>query len=116
MCGATSPETTPYFYRTSNGAEVDLVLVGGGHPHTAIEIKRSPASAASRGFRTTCDEINITNRFVVSATEDRFPVKNGVEAIRSAKSNFKLRAPVRPSGQGLPGAASPRAALRPLAS
>ena len=91
LCGAISPETEPYFYRTSNGAEIDLVLVVGGRPHTAIEIKRSPAKAVSRGFHTACDEMNISHRYVVSTTEDRFPVKNGVEAIGVVELARQLR-------------------------
>ena len=91
LCGAVSPETAPYFYRTSNGAEIDLVLVSGGRPHTAVEIKRSPAQAVSRGFHTACDEMNISNRYVVSTTKDRFPVKNGVEAIGVVELARQLR-------------------------
>ena len=46
----SGPDRTPYFYRTEDGAEVDLVLERGGRVDMAIEIKRTTAPAASRGF------------------------------------------------------------------
>jgi hypothetical protein len=42
---------TPYYYRTEEGAEVDLLLERGGRIEMAIEIKRSTAPMLSRGFR-----------------------------------------------------------------
>ncbi len=39
-----------YFYRTANGAEIDLILVRGGVPDIAIEVKRSSAQRLSAVF------------------------------------------------------------------
>lgn len=41
---------TPYYYRTEDGAEVDLVFERGGRVEMAIEIKRSTAPGLSKGF------------------------------------------------------------------
>jgi uncharacterized protein len=48
-----------YFYRTANGAEIDLVLVKGGVPDIAIDVKRSSAPTVERGFHTACDDLGI---------------------------------------------------------
>jgi uncharacterized protein len=41
---------TPYFYRTEDGAEIDLLFERGGAVDMVIEIKRSTAPTLSRGF------------------------------------------------------------------
>jgi predicted AAA+ superfamily ATPase len=65
LCDAT--QLMPYFYRTSGGAEIDLVLAKGGIPTTAIEIKRSAASRPSPGFFTACEDLGISERYIVHA-------------------------------------------------
>ncbi len=71
----------PYFYRTSAGAEIDLLLEKGGRPFIAIEIKASTTPKLARGFHTSCDDLDIEHRFVVALVDSPFPIKNGVEVI-----------------------------------
>ena len=47
------------FYRSSAGAEIDLVIILPGGPKWAIEIKRSLSPKVERGFITF---VNISNR------------------------------------------------------
>ena len=69
------------FYRTSAGAEVDLVLMPPGAAPWAIEVKRSASPRLERGFHTACDDIAPAQRFVVYPGRDRFPLPGGAEAI-----------------------------------
>ncbi len=70
------------FYRTANGAEVDLVLdLPGRSRPWAIEIKRGSAPRASRGFRVACSDLDAERAFVVHGGEHRYPMGDGVEAI-----------------------------------
>ena len=70
------------FYRTSAGAEVDLVIEHAGGGETwAIEIKRSLNATVSRGFHTARQDLNPDRTFVVHAGEERYPVVKDVEAI-----------------------------------
>ena len=70
------------FYRTSAGAEVDLVIEHAGGGETwAIEIKRSLNATVSRGFHTARQDLNPARTFVVHAGEERYPVAKDVEAI-----------------------------------
>jgi len=55
----------PYFYRTSRGDEIDLVLTSGGQPKVAIEIKLSSSAAVSPGFYNCCDALEIDQRYLV---------------------------------------------------
>ena len=69
-----------WFYRTSAGAEVDLILEIGGQ-RWCIEVKRSTAPTASRGLVSGGDDVGATRRLVVYPGEERFSLGRGVEAI-----------------------------------
>ena len=74
--------TRASFYRTSAGAEIDLVLeLPGSRAPWAIEIKRSLSGAPGRGFRNAVEDIRPERSFVVTAGSDRYPVAGDVEAI-----------------------------------
>jgi uncharacterized protein len=69
------------FYRSTGGAEIDLVLVLPGHRPTAIEIKRSSAPRVERGFHEACADLEAVERHVVYPGSERFPLGDGIEAI-----------------------------------
>ncbi len=78
--------TVPGFYRTSGGAEIDLVLELPGGERWAIEVKRSRAAKPSRGFYEACEDLKPAKRFVVHARDSgngpsRHPISADVEAI-----------------------------------
>lgn len=72
---------TPWFYRTSAGAEIDLVIEKSRKQLIAIEIKRSQAPKLSKGFYLGCEDIEATQRFIVYPGNERFPVSKNVDAI-----------------------------------
>ncbi|OHC80267.1 MAG: ATPase [Rhodoferax sp. RIFCSPLOWO2_12_FULL_60_11] len=73
--------SVPGFYRTSGGAEIDLVLELPGGERWAIEVKRSRAAKPARGFYEACGDIKPARRFVVHAGSERFPISEDVQAI-----------------------------------
>lgn len=81
----------PYFYRTQDGAEIDLLLENGGKPDIAIEIKRSSAPTLDRGFGTACDDLKISQRFVVYPGEDAYPLRQGAQAVSLAAMARQLQ-------------------------
>ena len=81
LLGVLPPLAQPYFYRTSAGAEIDLVIDQAGGERWAIEIKRSLSARVQRGFHVASADIKPTRAFVVHAGEDRYPVAQGVEGI-----------------------------------
>ncbi len=81
LLAATKASVTPYTYRTHAGAEIDLVLERGGKPWMAVEIKRSTTPSLSKGFALACDDLGITQRFVVYPGTERFPMRHGTQAI-----------------------------------
>jgi predicted AAA+ superfamily ATPase len=72
------------FYRTSGGAEVDLVL---GRPdgEWAIEVKRSLAPKVERGLRSSLADIGPRRSFIVYPGNERYRLGQGVEAIGLAE-------------------------------
>ena len=69
------------FYRSSAGAEIDLVLEVPGNGVYAIEIKRTLEPKISKGFHLACEEIKPTKRFYIIPTEDSYPMDKNTQAI-----------------------------------
>ena len=79
------PRWRPYFYRTHDGAEIDLLLERGGQPEMAIEVKRSSAPSLDKGFGIACDDLGLRKRYVVYPGKETFPVRHGAQAIGLAE-------------------------------
>ena len=71
----------PYFYRTANGSEIDLLLVRGGMPKIAIEIKRSTAPTVERGFHLACDDLNVEKRWLIYPGITVYPRGHGIDVL-----------------------------------
>jgi uncharacterized protein len=72
---------TASYYRTSAGAEIDLILAWPGGELWAIEIKRSSSPGVERGFHIACDDLKVKKRFVVYPGHERFPLNASTIAI-----------------------------------
>jgi predicted AAA+ superfamily ATPase len=70
-----------YFYRSSGGAEIDLVIEFAPDKRWAVEIKLSSAPTLEKGFFIACEEIKASQKFVIYNGNDRFSMQNGVTAI-----------------------------------
>lgn len=81
LIGAAPEGTTAYFYRTSGGAEIDLLLEFPGGALWAIEVKLGHTAKVERGFHAACEDLKPARRFVVYSGEERYPKPHGVEAI-----------------------------------
>ena len=80
---AAAPDGTgTYFFRTSAGAEIDLLLkLPGRRKPWAIEIKRGLAPKLEKGFHMACATLPAERRMVVYGGAERFPLGEGVEAV-----------------------------------
>lgn len=85
IVAAAPYSVTPWFYRTSAGAEIDLVLELAPGRLAAFEIKRSAPSGAPAGFRTACDDIDAVHRFVVFPGPNSYPMSGGVQALAASE-------------------------------
>lgn len=81
LLAAMGERGQPWFYRTTVGAEIDLLIERPGGALWAIEIKRSSAPVARKGFHIACDDLKAKRRIVVHGGDKRFPMPHGVEAL-----------------------------------
>ncbi|TAJ39005.1 MAG: ATP-binding protein [Reyranella sp.] len=89
---AAAPDgTEASFYRTSAGAEIDLVLQLPGGRLWAVEVKRSSAPKVEKGFHFACDDLGPKKRFVVYPGTERFSLGGKIEAIGLAALATELR-------------------------
>ena len=79
---AAAPELTiASFYRTSAGAEVDLVLEIQGHGLWAIDIKRGLSTRPEKGFHIACDDLKPARRIAVNSSNENYRSGQKVEVI-----------------------------------
>jgi len=69
------------FYRTSAGAEIDLLLVWPDGRKWAVEIKRSLSPRPERGFHAACADLEPERRFVVYPGTETYPITGETTAI-----------------------------------
>ena len=71
------PRWQASYYRTANGAEIDLILTKGSET-IAIEIKSSTSPKASKGFWTSITEIFPDQSLIIAPVEDEYPISKDV--------------------------------------
>lgn len=74
-------EWDTYFYRTSAGAEIDLVIFRGQKEPIAIEIKYSSAPKVSKGFHTGFSDLGCHKGFVIYPGEEMYPISENVTVL-----------------------------------
>ncbi|KZX97693.1 MULTISPECIES: ATP-binding protein [unclassified Sulfitobacter] len=92
LLAAAPTGTEPFFYRTSAGAELDLVLRLPGGDIWAVEIKRTTAPKVSRGFYVGAEDIKASRKMLIYAGEHDVPVAEGVRAVPLEQGIGLLRA------------------------
>ena len=70
-----------HYYRSSGGAEADLLLVFPDGERWAVEVKCSLNPRPERGFHAACQDLEPGRRFVVYPGVERYPLSAQVEAV-----------------------------------
>ncbi|MBI1287653.1 MAG: DUF4143 domain-containing protein [Flavobacteriales bacterium] len=80
---AAAPEhAKASFYRTADGAEVDLVLeLGGSEGLWAIEVKLGLAPKPTKGFFNALEDLQPDRAFIVYSGDERYPLNSEIEVI-----------------------------------
>jgi predicted AAA+ superfamily ATPase len=76
-----APQAQACFYRTSNGAEVDLVLTFRNQQTWVVEVKRSSAPTVSRGFYQAATDLGAVRKLLVAPVAQPFPLKDGIVVV-----------------------------------
>jgi uncharacterized protein len=74
---AARPGWQASFYRTTAGAEIDLVLER-GRRRVAVECKAATVPTVSRGFWTALDDLGVDEAWVVAPVAEPYPLREGV--------------------------------------
>jgi predicted AAA+ superfamily ATPase len=83
--GTAGDRAEPSFYRTSGGAEIDLVLSWRDGREWAIEVKRSSAPKLERGMCSALEDLQPERSFIVYPGRERYRLAEGTEAIGLAE-------------------------------
>ena len=78
---AAGPNASAYFYRTSAGAEIDVLLRWPGGESWAIEVKRSLSPKIERGFYLACEDLRPSRQYVVYPGAESFALSPATEAV-----------------------------------
>jgi uncharacterized protein len=79
---AQAPDgTRPYFYRTSAGNELDLLLELPGGALRAIEIKHSAAPKVGKGFNEALDALKLERGFVIAPVDAPYPLSQRAQVL-----------------------------------
>lgn len=88
---AAAPHAQATFYRTSHGAEADLVMELRGGQTWVIEIKRSSAPSVSRGFHLAAQDVGARRKLLVAPVNARYPARDGVEVMNPLQAAHELK-------------------------
>ncbi|MFZ4476138.1 MAG: ATP-binding protein [Saprospiraceae bacterium] len=71
----------PYFYRTADGTECDLILVRGLEPVACIEIKLGTVVNASRNFRTCIADLGTRHNFIINYASEAYQLTENITVV-----------------------------------
>jgi predicted AAA+ superfamily ATPase len=74
---ASYPDWRPHFYRSSAGAEIDLILEKGMR-RIAVECKVSTAPHVNRGFWNALEDLAIKEAWIIAPVKDSYPIRENV--------------------------------------
>ena len=81
LLGVAPEGVRGYFYRTSGGAEIDLLLSFPDGRLWTVEIKRSLSPRPEKGFHAAGTDLSPARRFVVYPGNESYSVGNDVQAV-----------------------------------
>jgi len=81
LLSCAPPGVPSYFYRSSGGAGVDLLLQWPNGGLWAIEIKRSLTPKVERGFHAACADLQPTRKLLIYPGSERFPLAADIQAM-----------------------------------
>ncbi|HUN77349.1 MAG TPA: ATP-binding protein [Solirubrobacteraceae bacterium] len=85
VLAAAGPRAQASFYRTAQGAEIDLVIGWPGGEHWAVEVKRGLAPTVERGLHVAVADLAPARVFVAYPGAERYPLGASIEAVGLAE-------------------------------
>ncbi len=85
ICQQLPASAQTFFYRTSAGAEIDLIIQWPSGKLWAIEMKRSATPKLERGFYVACTDIKPEKKFVICPSVETYRIGEDITAISLQK-------------------------------
>jgi len=82
---STLPDWEISFYRTSSGAEIDIVLTK-GTKRIGVELKTSSAPKVTKGFWNVIEDLNLSSVYIINPMDDFYKIHDIVTV--SSLTNF----------------------------
>lgn len=76
--------SAPYgisFYRTHQGAEIDLLITKSDQPYISCEIKLTNSPKVSKGMNIAIQDVGTDINYIITHSSDRYPLSENIEAI-----------------------------------
>ena len=86
-----------HFYRSSGGAEIDLLLEWPNGDLWAIEIKRSLSPKVERGFHSACADLNPVRKLLIYPGAETYRVAEEIEAMSPLTAAMEITSTFLPS-------------------
>ena len=83
----------PWFYRTQQGAECDLLLEKNGKVIAAIEIKHSTNPTARKGFRISIEDTGASQAFIIGNSNETFKIDEKI-TVTNLKNFLTIDLPI----------------------
>jgi predicted AAA+ superfamily ATPase len=80
ICARLPAHVPVSFYRTAAGAELDLVIEAGAK-RIGIEAKLSSAPKVTKGFWQACEDVGVSQAWVVAPVREGWSIGDGVEVV-----------------------------------
>jgi predicted AAA+ superfamily ATPase len=79
-----------YFYRTSNGSEIDFVIEY-GNKRVAVECKASVSPSLTKGNLISINDIKPDYTFIASPVKEGWPVKKGIDVVSLSELTERVK-------------------------
>jgi predicted AAA+ superfamily ATPase len=80
ICNHMPPGASSFFYRTTAGAEIDVVIET-GRERIGFEIKFSAVPTVTKGFWHACEDLGISKAYVVAPVQEGWRMSANVEVV-----------------------------------
>ncbi len=68
----------PYFYRTHQGAECDLIITKNSLPHYGIEIKYTSSPKVTKGLRQSLEDVGTKKNYIITPKTDDYMITRDI--------------------------------------
>ncbi len=75
----------PFFYRTHQGAECDLVITKSGIPHISIEIKYTSSPKITKGLKQSLEDVGTKKNFIITPNTDDYMISKDIRVCNLQK-------------------------------